>query len=282
MEFLHAAGAHAFLQYALAAGLLASVGCGVMGTCVVVRRIGFLAGGIAHAVLGGMGAAWYFGAPPMAGAVIAALVAALIIGWVSLRRGEHEDVLVGAVWSVGMAIGVLFIAKTPGYGADLMNYLFGNILLVTPRSLALMAGLDAVIVAVVFLAYKPLLAVMFDEEYARLRGVPTTFFHLLLLCLVALTIVLLLPVVGLILVLALLTLPAAIAAHMARSVARMMLVASILGFVFTTGGLALAYEPDLPPGATIVLIAGFAYVVTVAVTALRRRRHAARGACPGR
>jgi zinc transport system permease protein len=279
MEFLDAVAEHRFLQYALAAGALASVGCGVIGTCVVVKRLGYLAGGIAHAVLGGMGIAWYLGASPLLGAVLAALLAALVIGWLSLKRDENEDVLIGAVWSIGMAVGLLFIAKTPGYDVDLMNYLFGNILLVEPRALAAMAVLDAIILAWVTVAYKPLLAVMFDEEFARLRGVATVFHYLVLLAMVALTIVLLLPVVGLILMLALLTLPAAIAQHFGRSLAGLMVLATLFGFVFTGGGLALAYAPDLPPGATIVLLAGVCYILTVLVARrlARRRAHALAG-----
>jgi len=139
---------HGFLQAALLAGLLASVGCGIAGTYVVVKRIGFLAGGIAHAVLGGMGAALYFGVDPMRGALLAALVSALVIGGITLRFREHEDTLISAFWAVGMAVGVLFIARTPGYSVDLMSYLFGNILLVPPQDLWLMAGLDAVLLAV--------------------------------------------------------------------------------------------------------------------------------------
>ncbi len=281
MEFFGALLEHRFLQQALVAGLLASIGCGIMGTCVVVKRIGFLAGGIAHAVLGGMGAAVFFGRSPFAGAVVAALAAALLIGWISLRHNEQEDVLVGAVWSIGMATGVVFIALTPGYATDLMSYLFGNILLVEPGALALMAALDLVIVLVVGMLYKQFLAVMFDEEFARLRGVPTTFFYLLLLCLVALTIVLLLPVVGLVLVIALLTLPAAIAAHFARSLARIMVLASVFGFLMTSGGLALAYAPDLPPGATIVLLAGGCYILTVVGQGVRARLRARRQAGSG-
>lgn len=276
MDFLPALLEYRFLQHALLAGLLASIGCGVMGTCVVVRRIGYLAGGIAHAVLGGMGVAYYFGAPPFAGAVVAALLAAVLIGWVNRHHGEQEDVLIGAVWSVGMAVGILFIARTPGYATDLMSYLFGNILLVEPRALWLMAALDALVVALVVVFYKPLLAVMFDEEFALLRGVPATFFYLLLLCMVALTIVLLLPLVGIILVLALLTLPAAIAVHFARSLGGIMALASGLGFVLTSSGLALAYQPDLPPGATIVLLCGICYMLTVAGARILARRRSRR------
>ena len=276
--FLDALASHGFLQSALAAGLLASIGCGVMGTYVVVKRIGFLAGGIAHTVLGGMGAAFYFGHDPMLGALLAAIASALVIGWITLRFREQEDTLISALWAVGMAVGVLFLARTPGYGVDLMSYLFGNILLVPQEDLWLMAALDAVLVGTVLALYRPLLAVAFDEEFARLRGLPVTFLYLLLLCLVALTVVLLIRVVGLILVIALLTLPAAIATQYAATLGRMMGLAVAIGAVFTTSGLALSYAPDLPAGPTIIVLAGAVYLVSTLVRHGLRRRPARRGA----
>lgn len=275
MDFLNALAQHAFLQNALLAGLFAALGCGIMGSYVVVKRISFLAGGIAHAVLGGMGVAYYFALPVQLGALFAALFAALLIGWVKLRWSEREDTLIGALWAMGMAIGILFISRTPGYNVDLMSYLFGNILMVPPRDLYLMAALDAVILLTVMVFYKQFLAVSFDEEFARLRGVPVDFFYLLLLCMVALTVVLLIQVVGLILVIALLTLPAAIAAQYTGSLARMMLGAIALGAVFTSAGLGLSYAPDLPAGATIIVLAGSAYVLSSLALPLWRRRQRA-------
>ena len=155
---------------------------------------------------------------------------------------------------------------------DLMSYLFGNILLVSSQELLLMAGLDGVIVLVVALFYKQFLAVCFDAEYARLRGVPVTFFYLLLLCMVALTVVLLIQVVGLILVIALLTLPAAIAGQYVDSLGRMMVLATLLGMAFTSAGLALSYQPDLPAGATIILLAGATYMLSTLLSGALRRR----------
>lgn len=267
-EFLAALTDHAFLRTALLAGLLASVGCGVIGSYVVVKRIAFLAGGIAHSVLGGMGAALYYGFDPILGALLAAVVAALIIGVVRLAWRAQEDTLVGAIWAIGMAIGILYIAKTPGYSADLMSYLFGNILLVPPRDLWLMAGLDLGLVLTVALCYRQFLAVSFDEEFARLRGVPVAFFYLLLLCLIAVTVVLLIQVVGLILVIALLTLPAAVAGHWVHSLGGMMAIATLLGAALTSSGLALAYVPDLPAGPTMILLAGAVYVLSAVVSRL--------------
>lgn len=271
--FFEALLQYGFLQKALVGGLLASIGCGIMGSYVVVKRIGFLAGGISHAVLGGMGAALFYGFSPMGGALGAALVAALLIGWISLRWKEREDTLIGALWAVGMAIGIIFISKTPGYSVNLMSYLFGNILMVPQKDIWLMALMDGVVLAMVVLFYRQFLAVSFDEEFARLRGVPVTLFYLLLLCMVAVTVVLLIQVVGLILVIALLTLPAAIAAQYLHSLGRMMLVAAILGMIFTTVGLAIAYSADLPAGATIILVAGLAYLVsTMTNQVLQRQR----------
>jgi zinc transport system permease protein len=280
-EFFSALVQQGFLQSALLAGLLASIGCGVMGSYVVVKRIAFLAGGIAHSVLGGMGAAVYYGFDPLTGALVAAVLSALLIGWVRLQWRTQEDTLIGALWAIGMAVGILFISRTPGYQADLMSYLFGNILLVPNESLWFMAALDALLLIVVGAYHRQFLAVVFDEEFARLRGIPVTFFYLLLLVLVALTVVLLIQVVGLILVLALITLPAAVAGHYVHSLGRMMLLATVIGSVVTASGLALSYGPDLPVGPTIILLAGAVYVISALVSRLAARRRAQASAVVG-
>ncbi len=281
-EFLEALASQGFLQSALAAGLLASIGCGLMGPYVVVKRIAFIAGGIAHSVLSGMGAALYFGFSPLAGALSAAVLAALLIGWVRLRWRAEEDTLIGALWAIGMAVGLLFIAKTPGYQTDLMSYLFGNILLVPTESLWFMAALDGLLLLLVLAYHRQFLAVAFDEEFARLRGIPVTFFYLLLLVMVAVTVVLLIQVVGLILVLALLTLPAAIAGHYVHSLGLMMLIATLIGGALNLAGLALSYGPDLPAGPTIILVAGGLYVTSALLSRFLARRRARLAASGGK
>jgi zinc transport system permease protein len=272
-EFMEVLKSYGFMQNAVIIGLLASVACGVMGTYVVVKRIVFISGGISHTVLGGMGIAYYYGYNPIHGAVVSALVAAVVIGLVSLRYHQYEDTIIGALWAIGMAVGILFIYKTPGYSIDLMSYLFGNILMVKKESVYLLASLDALIVVLVFLFYKRFLAVCFDEEYSRLQGIGVVTTYLLLLCLIALTVVILIQVVGIILVIALLTLPAATARYYARSLVQMMFVASVLGAVFTTSGLIVSYQPNLPAGATIILIAGLAYLLATAFKGLSLRFH---------
>ncbi len=271
---------YSFLCYALLTGLLASVACGVIGTYVVTRRITYIAGSISHCVLGGLGLAQYLKVvhhlvflEPLHGAVVAALLAALTIGWVSLYAKQREDTVIGALWAIGMAVGILFIAKTPGYNQNLMSYLFGNILLVSPRELWLIASLDVFVVAVGLLFYNQFLAICFDEEFSSLRGIPVQFFYLLLLCLTALTVVLLITVVGVVMVIALLTLPVAIAGHFSRRLWHMMVLSALLSVGFTTGGLAISYGSNLPAGATIILLSGIVYLgVAVGKNLLKRRR----------
>lgn len=282
MEFLAAVAEYSFLRNALLAGALAGIACGVVGAYVVVRRITYIAGAIAHCVLGGLGAARYLqivhGWPvqPMLGAVVAAVAAAMTIGLVTLHVREREDTIIGAVWAIGMAVGILFIALTPGYHEDLMSYLFGNILLVGRGDLWIMAALDAVVVILGLGLYPQLEAVCFDEEFARLRGLKVEFYVLLLLILTALTVVLLVSVVGIVLVIALLTLPAAIAGQFTTTLRAMMGLTAILAVAFTTSGLAVSYAPDLPAGATTIVIAGVAYlgisVLRSVVKRLRPRR----------
>ncbi len=257
----------AFLRNALLAGLLASVAFGIIGSYVVTRRISYIAGAIAHCVLGGIGAGLYLQRRvglewfhPMAGAIIAALAAAIIIGLVSLYAQQREDTVIGALWATGMAVGLIFLDKTPGY-VDAMGYLFGNINLITRHDMWLVVGLDLVVAGLGLFYYNKFLAVCFDEEYVRVRGVRVEWYYLLLLCLTALTVVLLVRLVGIVLVIALLTLPAAVAGHFSRRLWQMMVLAIVLCMAFTTGGLAMSYTYDLPSGPAIILLAGGVYLI---------------------
>jgi len=241
--------------------VLAAVVSGVTGTLMVVRRITLIGGAIAHAVLGGVGLFYFLGWPPVLGSFLAAVAAALLIGWVKLRGRQQEDTAISAVWAVGMAVGLIFMHLRPGYGQDLMTYLFGNVLLVTAGKLRLLAVLTAVVLLIVAALYRQILAVCFDHEYARVRGLRGEALYMLVLVLVALSIVVLIQVVGLILVIALLTFPAAIAGMFTRTPAAMIFSAMALGLVFNLCGLALSWVGELPSGATIVLVCGFAYLL---------------------
>src|SRR5271157_1065419 len=257
------------IRYALIAGLLSSVALGTIGTYVITRRISYIAGAISHSVLGGIGAALYLQVvwhcrwcDPMFGAVAAALISALLIGGVSLRAKQREDTMIGAIWSVGMAIGLLFFAKTPGY-ADPMSYLFGDILLLTRGDLVCVLALDALVIVLGVVFYNKFLAICFDQEFAQLRGVRVNLYYLLLLCLTALTIVILIRVVGIVLVIALLTLPAAVAGSFSRQLWQMMLVAIIACVIFTVVGLAVSFQTGLPCGPVIVMLAAATYLTVV-------------------
>ncbi|RKX47439.1 MAG: metal ABC transporter permease [Verrucomicrobia bacterium] len=269
-EFFQALLRHSFLQHALLAGLLASLSCGIVGTYVVTRRITYLAGGIAHCVLGGMGFARYMQVvhgwaflDPLLGAVLAALAAAIVIGWINIHARERIDTVISAFWGMGMATGILFISKTPGYGEDMMAYLFGNILLVTRHDLFFIGGLDLFIAAIALLFHKQFVAVCFDEEFARLRGIHAKLFYFLMLAITALTVVLLVSIVGIVMVIVLLTLPAAIAGRFCQRMGSMMALATVICAGLTSTGLALSYKPELPAGAVIIVLAGLVYLVTV-------------------
>ncbi len=264
-----------FLRYALLTGIFASIPFGVIGTFVVVRRISYIAGAIAHCVLGGIGLGLYlekgmgvgwFG--PIQGAVLAALLAASVLAVVSRHAKQREDSVIGALWAVGMAVGLLFIAKTPGY-VDPMSYLFGNILLVGKNDLLFVLALDVLVFGAVWIFYNKFLAICFDEEFARLRGVSTGWFYLFLLCLTALTIVLLVRVVGIVMVIALLTLPAAVAGNFSRNIFQMMLVAVLFCVFFVVTGLGLSFSLDLPSGPVIILVAAVVYLCTMVFERLR-------------
>jgi zinc transport system permease protein len=263
-----------FLRYALIMGLMAGVSFGMIGSYVIARRISYIAGAIAHSVLGGIGIGLYMQRKagiawmsPMSGAVAAALISALIIGLVSMYARQREDTVIGAIWSIGMATGILFIAATPGY-VDPMSYLFGNILLISRDDLISITLLDIAVIAIGLLFYHQFLAVCFDEEFAKLRGVPTGFFYLLLLCLTAITVVLLVRVVGIVMVIAMLTLPAGTAGLFSRHLWQMMIYASLLCMASTAAGLAASYSLNLPAGAVIVMIAGGVYLFTLAARRL--------------
>ena len=269
---------NAFLRRVLLGGVLGGVACGVMGSYVVSRRITSIAGGVSHSALGGIGIAAYLMVTrgwqwlnPLYGAVAAAILSALIIGVVSVRARQREDTIISAVWAVGMAVGILFIQKTPGYAVDLMSYLFGSIGLFSWSDIWVMAITDAVILCVVFVFWKPLLAVCFDSEFARLRGIRAERYYLLLLCLTALTVVSLLRVMGTVLLIALLALPAAAAGHFTRTLWQMMVWGVVCSIVLTVIGLAMSYSLGLPPGATIALAAGAFYLVTAAAARLASR-----------
>ncbi len=254
MGFIDALAEHGFLQRAVMASVLASVVCGLVGPYVVVRRITFLAGSIAHAVLAGVGVAAVTGQDTFGGALVAAVVCAVLITVLHQKKLPWQDAIVGAIWAVGMAVGVLLLSRLPGYQADLQSFLFGNLLLVSQGELRWMALLSAGVGFCFWMFKNQFLALGFDEEHARLQGLPVVWLNGLMLSLVSVAVVVLMRVAGLVLVVALVSLPAAMALQLTRRLGVAMVLAGVFCGLFTVGGLGVAYGPDLPPGATAVLL----------------------------
>jgi zinc transport system permease protein len=272
-DFFSALSTNPILLASLFAALLASVSSGIIGSYIVVKRNVFIAGSISHAVLGGIGLSLWLERvqgidwiSPLGGALAAAILSALIMGWIHLNYKERDDSVIAALWSIGMAAGILFISQTPGSNVELSNYLVGNILWVTPEDLKTLALLDALVLLVVLKYHKKFLLLCFDENQAKLQGINVPALYLLLLTIASITIVLLIQVVGVILVMTILTIPAAIAGLMTSRLSRMMGLACLLSALFCLAGNWTAFVLDWPIGATIALLAGGGYVAALTAT----------------
>ena len=251
-----------FMRNALVAGLLASIVCGMIGTLIVVNRIVFLSGGIAHAAYGGIGIAFFFGWPPMVGTIGFSLIIAMIMAIITIKTKHRADTIIGVLWAVGMALGVILLDLTPGYNVDFMSYLFGSILSVPDSDLILMAAICVLVFLIVLYYYHDLLAMSYDEEFAQLRGVPVKFLYFLLIGMTALSIVMIIRVVGLILVIALLTIPPFIAEKFSKTLFQMMGISTALCAIFSVTGLWLSYAFNLTSGASIIMVAAAGFFMS--------------------
>ncbi len=280
MSFISDAWSFSFFQRAVLVSLLASVACGVMGTYIVVKRMSSVSGGLSHAAFGGVGLGYFLGFSPMLGAVGFGLLSGLLIAIVYIRSQENLDSLVAIVWSVGMALGALLIAITPGYAPDLSTYLFGSVLLVPENYVLAVVLLDLVLLACVLLFGKHLQAVAFDEEFCEVTGVPRAAVIMLLMLLTSLTVVILMRVVGAIMLIALLTTPAVIARHWSDSLRKTMILATGVALLCTSGGLFLSfwlserYALNAPTGPLIILLCSGMFVVSSVVAKAASMRRA--------
>ncbi len=249
-----------FIRHALYASVLISVACGVIGTYVVIKRITFISGGISHASLGGIGLGYLLGVNPIVTAIPFSLLSAVCIGIINRRLKVAEDTAIGILWTVGISLGIIFIDLSPGYAPDLMSYLFGNILTVPTGELVVMLVLDLIIISTVGIFHREFLAISFDEEYSSAIGISTERLYFLLLCLIALSVVVLIKAVGVIMVIALLTIPAAISKRFTYNIGKLFLLSTLTGVCCTVAGLWVSYMLDLASGATIVLGLGTVFL----------------------
>lgn len=272
MEFFGDLFQYGYLSNALAACILSGITCGIAGTYVVCRRMVFLAGGITHASFGGLGIAFYSGTDPIAGAMLFAVLSALGIEWAGSRGRIREDSAIGIIWSVGMAVGALFMSLRPGYtSGDLSAYLFGSIITVTRGDVAGLAGLTFLLLIGAALWLRPVMYVAFDREFARSRGIRTRTISYLTAALVAVTIVLSIRIMGIVLLISLLTLPVVIVNAFSRSYRTLTLWAPVVAVAGNVAGLAASYHLEVPPGAAIIFTLTLT-LVAVKLLTLRRRK----------
>jgi len=244
-----------FIQNAILAGLLASIVCGLIGPFIVTRRMVFISGGLSHTAFGGLGIAYWLNVNPLYGATAFALLAAAGIG-LSQEKIDKSDLLIGILWAMGMAIGIVFIHLTPGYAPDLMTFLFGNILTVPRSDIFIMAILVLFVTLSVLIFYKGFVSIAFDEEYAKAMKLPVRYLNIGLLLLIGLSIITLIQVVGIILVIALLTIPVAIAQELSMNFKHIMIISILIGISICWAGLFVSYFIEFPSGASIILIGG--------------------------
>ena len=275
---------YSFLQHAFAAVILASLACGIIGAFIMEKRLMMMSGGIAHTAFGGIGMGYFFNFEPIIGALIVSVLAALGISTIGRKVKTYTDILIGMCWSFGMAAGVLFIAFTPGYPPDMTSYLFGDILTVSWADLKLIALLDVIICGAVCAYFIQFKAYLFDEEFAVVQGIPVVYLEYLLYVLIALTTVTLIRVAGIILSLALLTVPPAIAKQFSFNLRNIMLGSVFLGMFLSLSGLWISYELQIPSGASIVVTSILAFLlislakkVSAGITILSKKHHHAGG-----
>jgi len=258
-----------FVLHALEAAFLASITCGFIGAYIVARRMVFISGGITHASFGGIGLGYFLGINPIVGAAIFSILSAFGIRLVSKQTDIREDSAIGILWSFGMAVGIIFIFLTPGYAPNLMSYLFGSILTVTPTDLAFMGILAVVTVAIFLLFYRTILFISFDEEYARSHNAPVELFNYLMLTLVALVIVINIRVAGIILVISYLTIPQSTANLFVNDLKKIIILSMIISFTGSITGLLLSYYWNIPSGATIIFVFVLIFMIARIIVYLR-------------
>lgn len=251
---------YAFFQHALLGSLLASIACGIIGTYIVTRRLVFISGGITHASFGGIGLGLYTGLSPLLSAAVFSVLSAFGVEWLSKRNDMREDSAIAMLWTLGMALGIIFSFLSPGFAPDLSAYLFGNILTITQTDLWMLGILSGVLILFFTLFIHPIIYVAFDREFARSQGIPVVLFEYLLMMFIALTIVSCLRMVGIVLAISLLTIPQMTANLFTYNFKRIIGLSILIGYLGCLGGLLISYRLNVPSGASIIFFSILIYV----------------------
>ncbi len=250
-----------FLQNAVISALLASIACGIIGTIIMEKKLVMMSGGIAHTAFGGIGLGYLLNIEPIIGGLFFSLLASIGIAKIHRKTNTYSDILIGMFWSFGMALGIIFITFTPGYPPDITSYLFGNILTVSKTDLIIIFLLNLIIIFVVSAYFNYYKAYLFDEEFAAVLDIPVNILEYILFILIALTVVVLIRIVGIILIIALLTAPASIAKQFTYNLKKLILLSVFLGAIFCLTGLWISYRLNIPSGASIIIISTLSYFI---------------------
>lgn len=252
---------YAFFRNALSGSLFAAIACGIIGTYVVSRRLVFISGGITHASFGGLGVGFYFGFNPIFSAMIFSVLSAFGIQWLSQKQGVREDSAIAVFWSFGMAVGIMLTFMSSGYGPNLSEYLFGNILTITKTDILSLIILSAVIVLFFISNYHAIVSVSFDVQFAQTRRLKTRFIEYIMMLFTAVTIVLSIRLVGIVLLMSLITVPQMTANLFTVNYSRIILLSIVISFVGSVTGLLLSYYLNVPSGAFIIFVLIVIYFV---------------------
>ena len=272
MDFIHEILEYRFLSNALTASVLSGIVCGLIGTYIVCRRLVFLSGGITHSSFGGIGIAYYFGLNPIMGALVFAVLSALGIEWASDRGRMREDSAIGIFWSVGMAIGIIFIYLTPGYAPNLMSFLFGSILTVTTADIIALAGLAALLLVLFGVYMRQIFYIAFDREFAQSQGIPVRFVSYMMSLLVAMSIVFSIRSVGIVLLISLLTIPAVVVNSLTHDYRKIAVWAAVVAVAGNIAGLWFSYNLNIPAGAATIFVLAVTLIVVKLLPLLRAKK----------
>lgn len=256
---------YVFMRNALLAAILSSIVCGIIGTIIVEKKLVSMSGGIAHTSFGGIGLGYLLGIEPIIGGLVFSVLASLSIPVINRNTKTNADTIIGIFWSVGMALGIFFISLMPGYPPDMTTYLFGDILTVSGVYLKAMVVLTLIVIIIIGTKFDYWKAYLFDEEFAKLMKLPVKTYERTLFVLIAFSIVVLLKVVGIILVIALLTIPPATAKLFSYNLKSMMLISIMVGMIYSIGGLYISYTFDIASGASIILFAASTYFILLII-----------------